>query len=290
MPASRAATAICSAPLLWPSRPGLATRKRGGPPAIPFTNSATVASSPTRRPTAAFTPVGARNSPNTSRSTPAHSPVVPPALASAIDGSMMLPSPAAASCRAASAASTAAWSREPRQARTSAINSVSTAGSTVRMLPGVSRGDGSVSVKRLTPTTVCSPASMRRVRSAIDRTSRPFSSSTAAKAPPRASTSCSSAQAASRSSAVRASTTCEPSNRSPYSSRSVSNASTCCMRSDHCWSHGRGRPSASFHAGSCTLRARAFFERVTASISSTIRWMLFSGWASVRPSELTCTP
>ena len=29
------------------------------------------------------------------------------------------------------------------------------------------------------------------------------------------------------------------------------------MRSDHCWSHGRGRPSASFHAGSWTARARA---------------------------------
>ena len=29
------------------------------------------------------------------------------------------------------------------------------------------------------------------------------------------------------------------------------------MRSDHCWSHGRGRPSASFQAGSCTARARA---------------------------------
>ena len=44
---------------------------------------------------------------------------------------------------------------------------------------------------------------------------------------------------------------------SSYSSRSVSNASTCCMRSDHCWSHGRGRPSASFHAGSWIERARA---------------------------------
>ena len=29
------------------------------------------------------------------------------------------------------------------------------------------------------------------------------------------------------------------------------------MRSDHCWSHGRGSPSASFHAGSWTARARA---------------------------------
>ena len=51
--------------------------------------------------------------------------------------------------------------------------------------------------------------------------------------------------------------TCEPSKMSSYSSRSDSKASTCCSRSDHCWSHGRGRPSASFHAGSCTARARA---------------------------------
>ena len=29
------------------------------------------------------------------------------------------------------------------------------------------------------------------------------------------------------------------------------------MRSDHCWSHGRGRPSASFQHGSCNARARA---------------------------------
>ena len=59
------------------------------------------------------------------------------------------------------------------------------------------------------------------------------------------------------------------------------------MRSDHCWSHGRGRPSASFQAGSCSARARASRPIVTASASSTIRMMLFSGCASVRPSELT---
>ena len=34
---------------------------------------------------------------------------------------------------------------------------------------------------------------------------------------------------------------------------------------------GRGRPRASFHAGSWTARARASFESVTASISRTIR-------------------
>ena len=62
------------------------------------------------------------------------------------------------------------------------------------------------------------------------------------------------------------------------------------MRSAHCWSHGRGRPSASFQAGSWIARARASRESVTASISSTIRWTLFSGCASVSPSELTCTP
>jgi len=62
------------------------------------------------------------------------------------------------------------------------------------------------------------------------------------------------------------------------------------MRNDHCWSHGRGNPSASFHAGSCTALARAPRERVTASISSTIRWTLFSGCSWVSPREFTCTP
>ena len=77
---------------------------------------------------------------------------------------------------------------------------------------------------------------------------------------------------------------------SSYSNRSVSYASTCCMRSAHCWSHGRGRPSASFHAGSWIARARALRDSDTASISSTMRCTLFSGCASVSPSELTCTP
>ena len=77
---------------------------------------------------------------------------------------------------------------------------------------------------------------------------------------------------------------------SGYSNRSVSNASTCWIRSAHCWSHGRGSPSASFHAGSCTARARAIRPSVTASASSTIRCTLFSGWDSVSPSEFTCTP
>ncbi len=77
---------------------------------------------------------------------------------------------------------------------------------------------------------------------------------------------------------------------SGYSSMSVSKARTCWMRSDHCWSQGRGSPSASFHAGSWSARARALRPSVTASASRTIRWTLFSGWDSVSPSELTWTP
>ena len=59
----------------------------------------------------------------------------------------------------------------------------------------------------------------------------------------------SSSRAASASSLVRRSTTWDPSKMSSYSNRSVSNARTCCIRSDHCWSQGRGSPMASFHAG-----------------------------------------
>ncbi len=109
-------------------------------------------------------------------------------------------------------------------------------------------------------------------------------------APPMAWTRSISARAPSTSSVTFFWMTGEPSKMSSYSRRSDSKASTCCRRSDHCWSQGRGRPSASFHAGSWTARARAPLERVTPSISSTIRWTLFSGWASVRPSEFTWTP
>ena len=158
------------------------------------------------------------------------------------------------------------------------------------MSPSAVSGEGAVSVKQFTPTTCCSPVSIRRTRSAWLRTSRVLSSSMAAKAPPSAWTSSSSASAASISSAVFASITLEPSKMSPYSRRSDSKARICWIRSDHCWSHGRGRPSASFQAGSCTARARAFFDSVTPSDSSTMRGTLFSGCCSVSPSELTCTP
>src|ERR1700722_10487316 len=92
-PASRAATAICSAPLECPSSPGLATRRRGGPPvraASARVRATRGPSSSPRCPTPPLTPVGARNSPKTWRSAPAHFPVVPPAWARAMVASMML--------------------------------------------------------------------------------------------------------------------------------------------------------------------------------------------------------
>ena len=144
-----------------------------------------------RRPTPPLTPVGARNSPNTSRSAPAHSPVVPPAWARAMVASMMLPSgPSSAATRRSSSSARAHGRRRRasvRQRSRSAICSASTRWSTLRMFsisPSPSSGEGAVSVKQLTPTTICSPVSIRRTRSAWLRTRRRLSSSMASKAPP----------------------------------------------------------------------------------------------------------
>src|SRR5919201_1379430 len=84
MPASRARTAICSAPFEWPSRPGLPTRILIRRPSASDTRSTLSLSSRSASSSgaaaASATPVGARYSPNTSRSVPAHSPVVAPAV------------------------------------------------------------------------------------------------------------------------------------------------------------------------------------------------------------------
>ena len=113
-------------------------------------------------------PVGARYSPNTERSVAPHSPVVTPALAQATDGSMTLPPSRAARSSAASAFFTALASRCARQAASRPTCSCSIAGSTDTMEPSpVESGDASVSVQRLTPTTICSPDSIRRTRSVL---------------------------------------------------------------------------------------------------------------------------
>src|SRR6516225_7594260 len=88
MPASRARTAICSAPLEWPSRPGLPSTNFSRRPSLRDTRSTSARKS--SRPTVSLraarpTPVGARYSPKLSRSVKPHSPVVTPALAQSID-------------------------------------------------------------------------------------------------------------------------------------------------------------------------------------------------------------
>ena len=121
------------------------------------------------------TPVGARYSPKPWRSTSPHSPVVTPALAQAIEAGMMLRFDCAARRNSASAASTALASRAARHSRSLAICSASTSGDTVRIEPSpAASGDGSVSVKRLTPTTICSPRSIASTRRALLSTSWDF--------------------------------------------------------------------------------------------------------------------
>ena len=83
-----------------------------------------------------------RYSPNTSRITAPHSPVVPPARARAIVAGITLSPPSATRRSSSSAASTAACVRAARHCSTSATISASTAGSTRRIAPSPPSGDG----------------------------------------------------------------------------------------------------------------------------------------------------
>src|SRR5271166_4775562 len=101
MPASVARAAICSAPLEWPSRPGLPIRNLIRRPSLRDTRSISPRSA--SRPAASClalgeTPVGARNSPNSKRNASPHSPVVTPASAASIEAGMIF-APLAAATR-----------------------------------------------------------------------------------------------------------------------------------------------------------------------------------------------
>ena len=79
--------------------------------------------------------------------------------------------------------------RAARQARQRRRASASTPGSTTRIPPSSAvSGEGSVSVKTFTPTSTCSPASIRAIRARWDSTSAAFMYGTASTAPPRSST------------------------------------------------------------------------------------------------------
>jgi hypothetical protein len=155
-----------------------------------------------RRPTPPLTRSG-RGTRRRPRAGRAHSPVVPPAWARAMVASMMLPpGPSSSATSAQHVQRLLHRPLVPLGPPTLHI------GDLLRLDPVVDLHDvvdlsvtgergGAVSVKQLTPTTRCSPVSMRRTRSAWLRTRRILSSSMASKAPPRASTSASSASAAS---------------------------------------------------------------------------------------------
>ena len=134
-----------------------------------------------------------------------------------------------------SALATASSSRAARHAATSAISSASTAGSTVRMLPApaerrrlglgepVDADDdllaGLDAPGALRPSSApAGPSARRRPRTPRRARARPPARPTPRRAAPR--------------SPPRSRV--EPSKMSSYSSRSLSNASTCCIRNDHC--------------------------------------------------------
>ena len=232
-PASRARTAICSAPLECPSRPGLPTRIFGRPPErladaldlVAHGRRARRRRRP-RRPRRRRS--GARYSPKTSRSAPR-----PLAGRGARAGGgdrrgheVLVGRPRRARSSSSAASTAALVALGAPRARRPRCCSASTAGvdgrGCRRRRPAVS-GDGSVSVKRLRPTTICSPrldapdaarGGSRRARPSCSRPPRPRRRARrrrpSRRARPRA------ARPRARPSRF------EPSKMSGYSSRSVS--------------------------------------------------------------------
>jgi hypothetical protein len=93
-------------------------------------------------------------------------------LAQAIEAGMMLRFSFAAARSSLSAPDTAFGSRAVRQAARRSSWSASACGETVRMASAEpASGEASVSTKRLTPTTVCSPRSIASTRRVLDSTS-----------------------------------------------------------------------------------------------------------------------
>ena len=120
-------------------------------------------------------PVGARYSPKRLRSASDHSPVVTPACAARIEAGITLAPEASASSRPRSAACTSAALRRLRKARSDSICARSADSSTTSTdCAPVTSGEGSLSVKAFTPTTICSPLSIARMRCVCEATSWRF--------------------------------------------------------------------------------------------------------------------
>ena len=298
MPASRARTAICSAPFEWPSRPGLPTRILIAPARAPRTpprrgraaRSATRRRAPARR---RPTPVGARYSPNdlAQRGRPLAGGHAGLARTRASRASRSRRAPRAAARELLERVAP----RRPRRgrratARTASIGPRSTASST-RMIPPSSpscSGEGSALVNTFCPTTLSSPRLDPRTRSRCDSTSWVFMYGTASTAPPCSATTAISSRAPSTSSAD------EPLHHLGALEdvgvvEQVGLVGQDLLDAQRPLLVPRPRQPERLVPGR-QLRSRGRARRapmVTASASSTMRMMLFSGWASVSPSELT---
>ena len=257
-------------------------------------SSATAASSPAPAPTAPPTPVGARYSPNTSRITAPHSPVVPPALASAIDGRHDVVAvdrrPAQLVERGVDGGVVAA--RPPRCDVGDHLG-LDGRDRRVRMCAARRRAaSGSVSVNAVDADDdllagLDAPGALghRRARAGPSarrppRTRRPARARRRARPAPRraARPSCASIDRASRRRGRRTRAG-RSRTRAPVASATTTAGPT----------GGAGRaPRSTPAAGRCAPGPASTASRP--SISSTMRCTLFSGCASVRPRLLTCTP
>ena len=229
MPQSRARTAICSAPLEWPSRPGLPTRNLSAPPEpaagrldrradlgeIARGRGRGLADAGRRAVLAEH--LAQRRAPFAGGDA---------GLGGGDRGRHdVVARPRAAACSVGEGAPRRRPRRGPR-ARPSGARSARPrrAGSTTMMAPSPAvSGEGSVSVKRLTPTTVClAGLDAGRAARRCSRPARPSCSRW--RRPRRPSRRSARARPGRRPSARRpcASTTGVPSKMSSYSSRSVS--------------------------------------------------------------------
>ena len=238
-----ARVAICSAPLEWPSRPGLPTSSFSRWPSLIDTRcdfaaqrveiAGLLAGAAGRRRSARDIRRIRRAAPRPIRRSST------PALAASIEAGMMFAPLLAAARKAASAALDArrvalARARPSRRAICSA--SASGEGTWIAPSPAVS-GEGSLvgeavdadhhllaALDRLDPPRVgFDQLPLQFARSRSPRPRRPSRRSRRVRRSPRPSA----PRPAARSSTL-------PSKMSPYSSRSVSNAMICCSRSDHC--------------------------------------------------------
>ena len=167
-PASLAATAICSAPFECPSSPGLATSRRGGVPCAPTSRGEALedgrqlVAPPAHRPRYPGRGRGTRRTPREARW-----PTRPSCLRRAPGRSSACMMLSLAVVRPPGAARRGPARPAPGRGRPATgprrrLSSASTAGSTLRTVrpkrrrrPRAARAR--VSVKQLTPTTVCSP-------------------------------------------------------------------------------------------------------------------------------------